>query len=119
MWNYTVLKHPTLGYKAVRTDTQPLGFIFSFLWLAYQKAWAKAFACFVMVIGGLMLWDALFGQVGSYIPAILVTLLVGFKGSAWIIEALEKRGYEKLKEVQARSVDDAIASAVKEGANDA
>lgn len=119
MWTYSVFNHPTLGYKAIRQDAQPLGFLLSFLWLAYQKVWGKAFICFIAVVLSIDIWTFLFGIAGQFIPAILMSLFIGFKSGTWIEESLLRRGYEKLASIEAKSADSAIASLAKKESDNA
>lgn len=125
MKTFSVYKHPTQGFEAVKVGFSWPAFFFGVIWMFVKKLWG---------LGGLWIGAyvvcSLFEAVtdesqesGALTLVYLVlaaayfalSLIPPFKGNKWREKNLSKRGYELLNTVQAETPDAAVAQLAKSG----
>ena len=119
MKKFDVYKHPTQGYQAVKQGFSWPALSFNWLWAFVKKMWGIGFAAvgiFSLLSYGEVVFEAqgredevmfmVFGQVG-------VALVFGFQGNDWRRWWLGKRGFHKMRTVEAVRPKEAIADAVE------
>lgn len=119
MKTFDVYKHPTLGYQAVKQGFGWPAFFFTVIWAFVKKMWGLGFA-FLGVIFLLTLVETVFEQEGSeggvlvmLLAQLVFYIIVGVKGNDWRRGNLQKRGFEKLRTVQAETPEAAIGEVAK------
>ncbi len=119
MTSYVVFEHKLFGKKAVKAGFSAGGFFFTLIWALIHKMWPLATILFIwaMVAGSM---DAVLSNVGGNGPggAMLAQFLFyhlpaglffGFQGNSILKSHLLKQGYKKVVEIEAMSVEDALA----------
>jgi len=121
MKTFDVYKHPTQGYQAVKQGFGWPAFFFTVIWAFVKKMWGLGFA-FLGVIFLLSLVKTVFEQVGSEggvqvmsLALLAFYIVFGVEGNNWRRGNLQKRGFEKLRTVQAETPDAAIGEVAKPG----
>lgn len=117
MKTFDVYNHPTLGYQAVKQGFSWPAFCFTAIWAFVKRMWGLGLA----IIGIYLIFvliEAAFDNQGGVLLVLLVEvafyILIGFKANDWRRRFLQKRGFEKLRTVQAETPDAAIGSVAKE-----
>jgi len=119
MATYVVFEHKVFGKKAIKTGFSAGGFFFTLIWSLIHKMWPLATTLFIwaMVAGAM---DAILSGYGGNGPSgamfaqfvfyhLPAGLIFGFQGNSILKSQLLKQGYEKITEIEAKSVGDAIA----------
>ena len=124
MKTFKVYQHPIAGYEAVKVGFSWPAFFFSWIWMLVKKLWALAGLWFVLYLV-LSIIEAAADEAGSEpeLQSILYLILAGgyfalvivagYNGNGWRQSNLEKRGFEVVQEVEAKTPDAATASAAK------
>lgn len=121
MARYAVYEHKVLGRKAVKYGFSAGGFFVPLIWSLVKAIWWLAGVLLVWaLIAGAM--DAILSNVGGHdVVGVVIAqflfyhlpagLLFGFTGNALVRAALDRKGYEKRVDVDARSPEEALAKA--------
>ena len=116
MKTFRVLKHPTLGYRAVKVGFSWPGFLFCIIWLLIKKLWGHA----LIVISSLILLTSIELVFDNAQTSVMVLLLevgvyvfVGINGNGWWVADLQERGFELVDTLQAETPDSAIGKIAK------
>jgi len=127
MKTYKVYKHPINGYEAVKVGFSWPAFFLGppplfLLWMLSKKLWGKTGTWFLVLI---VLQIGIASQLllsETYLLMLIVLcncdyfalwLVQAFKGNSWRTTNLEKRGFELVQEVQAKTPSVAMAQAQK------
>ncbi|AZO35327.1 DUF2628 domain-containing protein [Mesorhizobium sp. M2A.F.Ca.ET.037.01.1.1] len=107
-----VVMEPPAGKKAedvhfVRDSFTWLGFLFSPLWLAWNRLWIEAVLAFVVMAVLSALGERLGLEWAGSMLSLLVSLYVGFEGQALRIATLRRRGWREWGVVEAGDLADA------------
>lgn len=119
MKTFQVLRHPTLGYQAVKLGFSWPAACFSIIWLLWCRLWAKSGLLIGLFFGFLVLLSIAANTLE--IPSataglvflsglVLLWILPGFTGNTSRIKGLKRRGFESLSVLQAKTEDSAIES---------
>jgi hypothetical protein len=119
MKTFTVFRHPTLGFQAVKVGFSWPGFFFTLFWTLVKKLWGQALGIFGVIVL-LVIIETAFENEGSTGGALLMLLAqlavyigVGIKGNEWRVSNLQKRGFQLVETVQAETPEAAIGSVAK------
>jgi predicted Na+-dependent transporter len=119
MKTYKIYKHPVLGTAIIKAGFSWPGFCFGLFWLLAKKMWKYASIYIVGLIVWLIFKEAAADSASTGFKLLIVAIwwaawiCIGFKGNYWRISTVEKRGYSVVKEVQANTADQALASIVE------
>ncbi|WP_217576395.1 DUF2628 domain-containing protein [Mesorhizobium sp. GbtcB19] len=107
-----VVMEPPAGEKAedihfVRDSFTWLGFLFSPLWLAWNRLWIEAVLAFVVMAVLSAVGERLGLEWAGSMLSLLVSLYVGFEGQPLRIAALRRRGWREWGVVEAANLGDA------------
>ncbi|TGT69689.1 DUF2628 domain-containing protein [bacterium M00.F.Ca.ET.159.01.1.1] len=107
-----VVMEPPAGDKAedirfVRDSFTWLGFLFSPLWLAWNRLWIEAVLTFVVMAVLSAIGERLGLEWAGSMLSLLVSLYVGFEGQALRMAALRRRGCREWGVVAADKLGDA------------
>ena len=116
MKTFRVLRHPNLGYRAVKVGFSWPGFLFCIIWLLIKKLWGHA----LIVISSLILLTSIelvFDNAQTSIMVLLLELgvyvFVGVNGNGWQVADLQERGFELVDSLQAETPAAAIGKIAK------
>ena len=116
MKTFRVLKHPTLGYRAVKIGFSWPGFLFSVIWLLIKRLWGHT----LIVVSSLILltsMELVFDNAQTSVMVLLlefgVYVFVGINGNGWQVADLQVRGFELIDSLQAETPDAAIGKIAK------
>jgi len=112
MRTFAVYHHPREGYEAVKQGFSWPGFWFPVIWPFLKKLYTTAIALLI----GLFLLRILPSEAQLTVfavLAVLVSLIVGFKGNEWRATSLRGRGYRLAETLQAESPKAANARAIQ------
>jgi hypothetical protein len=109
---YVVMEPPAGGGRIdepvlVRDGFTWLGFLFSPLWLAFQRLWIEALLTFAVMAVLSMLGERLGLQWAGSALSLLVSLYVGLEGQALRLAALRRRGWRDAGVIEAGNLEDA------------
>jgi hypothetical protein len=111
MKTFKVLKHSTLGYRAVKVGFSWPGFLFAVIWLLIKKLWGHALIVVSSIIM-LTLIELFFDNTQTSVMIILlefgVYFFVGVNGNEWRTTNLQERGFEIINTLQAETPKAAI-----------
>jgi hypothetical protein len=119
MSTYTVFEHKVFGKKAVKNGFSAGGCFLTGIWALYHKMWPLACILYIWasiaygmnaVLSNIdkgSISGAMFSQFLFYhLPGALI---FGFMGNGILKSRLKNQGYEQVAEVEALSVEDALA----------
>ena len=136
MKRFDVYAHPMLGFEAVKTGFCWPAFFFTWIWMLICRLWVGAIVVFVIAsatpfTAGLISIGLSAGADGTATAAdvetyemvagaamfavwFLLSLIVGAKGNEWRRSLLMKRGFDRVKSLQAANADAAISEVSSE-----
>ncbi|EJL6739193.1 DUF2628 domain-containing protein, partial [Vibrio cholerae] len=124
MKQFSVYKHPTLGFQAVKQGFCWPAFFFSWIWAFICKMWGKGFFILAMIML-LTIIETVFENLGSNGGVLVMLFLqigffvfVGSKGNEWREKSLIERGFQSIKTVDASTSDSAIGLVASDKASD-
>jgi hypothetical protein len=114
-WNemktFKVLKHPHLGYRAVKVGFSWPGFLFAVIWILMKRLWGHA----LVVVSSIVLLstiEMIFDNAQTYVMVILLELgvyvFVGINGNQWHVTNLQEHGFALIDTLQAETPKAAI-----------
>ena len=114
---YAVYRHPVQGDVAVKLGFSWPALCGDFFWMFSKALYFHAalwLTCWMVVIA--LCWMLLSGPLpvllwGVWVAALGIKLLPGLRGNLWVEDALYRRGYARLGEVQAASPEAALLQA--------
>ena len=116
MKTFKVLKHPDVGYRAVKAGFSWPGFLFSVIWLLIKKLWGHT----LIVVSSLILltsMELVFDNAQTSVMVLLLELgvyvFVGINGNEWQVSDLQERGFELVDSLQAETPAAAIGKIAK------
>jgi len=111
MKTFKVLKHPQLGYQAVKAGFSWPGFLFSVIWLLIKKLWGHALIIIFIIIL-LASIEILFGNPETSFMVLFLELgvyiFVGINCNEWYVTKLKESGFDHIDTLQAETPDAAI-----------
>ena len=119
MKTFDVYKHPTQGYQAVKQGFSWPALAFTWLWAFVKKMWGFGFAALgiMFLLGYVSVVFETQGREGGVVFMFFgqwgVHLIFGFQGNDWRRWWLGKRGFHKMRTVEAVTPEGAIADAVE------
>lgn len=116
---FKVFRHPVSGYQAVKVGFSWPGLFFSGIWLLLKRLWWHA-AVFLSITVLLSFIEAGFKKEDNMAGMILILwleiglyIIVGVKGNEWFANSLQKREFELVGIVEAKSPSAAIEKFIK------
>jgi hypothetical protein len=123
---FSVYKHPTLGFEAVKVGFSWPALLIGPIWMLVKRLWGLAIGWIAMYValsvvesvtdksepGGAQAFVYLLLAAGY----LAIALVPGFKGNRWRDENLSRRGFVSVKTVEAETPDAAIAQVAHSGA---
>ena len=113
MTMYVVYEHKVFGRRAVKTGFSAGGCFLTLLWALFHKMWVLAAILFIWasiatsmhnILSNISKGDPVGILIGQFIFYHLpAALIFGFLGNRFIKSKLERQGYEKVNEIEARS----------------
>ena len=116
---FNVYHHPVLSkYAAVKVGFSWTGFLFSTLWMLWNRMWMAAFLyVLTMMFIGFIEVFILYGNdllIISNIVTIAILIFVGAKGNNWKELNISQRGYQIIgRDIVAKNKEDAISKVGK------
>ena len=126
MAKYNIYKHETYGFEAIKKGYSWPGFFFTWIWALTKKLWVQGVILVPIVFITNTLGIALYtAQTHGFEPNkgdswnnLILTLIllfgpgifVGIKGNTWRKRSMSKRGFDFVSEVEAHTVDGAMAA---------
>jgi hypothetical protein len=115
MATYKVVKHPTLGFEAIKQGFNFFAFFLSFIWAAFKGLWQKAIILFVVVLilvsieNSIRLEGSETGLVLTLLVQLAFCIYVGRNANNWTIQRYIDRGFTDMATVESPTADAAIA----------
>jgi hypothetical protein len=108
---FKVLKHPHLGYRAVKVGFSWPGFLFAVIWILMKRLWVQA----LIVVSSIVLLstiEMIFDNTQTYVMVFLLELgvyiFVGINGNEWHVTNLQEHGFVLIDTLQAETPKAAI-----------
>ena len=116
---FNVYHHPVLNkYAAVKVGFSWTGFLFSTLWMLWNRMWMTALFYLITVLTiGFIEETILYGSdllIISNVITIAILIFVGVKGNKWKESNISQRGYKIIGcDIVAKNKEDAISKVGK------
>lgn len=119
MTTFTVYKHPVFGYEVVKDGFSWPAFFFGWIWALVKRLWVTGvlLLVFVQPLIAFGVWALGTSDQGPFIGLVIVIAIptvIGFFGNSWRRSSLQKRGFTRLRQIQAPSADSALATLASE-----
>lgn len=123
MKTYSVYRHPSKGYHAVKRGFAWVGLLGGYLWLMWHRIWLP-----LMILLGInsLIWyfeyfdptaSAMLKGGAGLVDNIVLNIVVGWFGNQWLCNALPRKGYEYIGEFNASDERAATAKARRKQAD--
>lgn len=114
MKKYKVFKNPLGNIVAVKVGFSWLSMFFSWIYFFINKMWIEGWVVLLVCISLGAAAGYLNASGVAEITAIVVSVACGFYGNAGRCIKLAERGYEVVAELEAHTVEGAVATYMKE-----
>ena len=97
MSSYKVVKHPTLGYQAIKQGFNIFAFLFSFIWAAFKGLWQKALLLFIVILvlvsfeNGIRLEGSETGLILTILVQLAFVIYVGRNANHWRVQEVSSQ----------------------------
>lgn len=117
MNDFAIYKHPDGRTITVKRGWSWTAFLFTWIWALSTKQWLIGGIATAISIGVYAIFPGKFGHYGfaDFINAAAMPFF-GWLGNEWREQDLQRRGFDLIDTVSARSRDDAMAIYIKKNA---
>jgi hypothetical protein len=111
---YTVYRHPSKGFKAVRHGFSIPALILNSFWLYMYKLWMPFWATTGINVALWMLSASFDSKFLAFVAFAGTGIVCGVFGNAWLRGGMDALGYDYIVETSAKSAHAAIQKGVRE-----